>query len=51
MELRHKREYNDLEKANQNELAAFNQLMDQRISEINQEGQKAENEMNARHKQ
>ena len=51
MEQRHKREFNELEKANQNELAAFNNLMDQRIHEINQEGNKAESDMLARHKQ
>lgn len=41
MSWKHKREYNDLEKANSDELLAFNNLMDQKMNEIRQEGEKA----------
>ena len=51
MEHRHQREMNDLNKANNEELAEFNNLMNKRGAEITQEGEKSEQELLAKHKQ
>jgi hypothetical protein len=51
MEHRHQKELNDLNKANNDELAEFNNLMNKRASEITQEGEKSEQELLAKHKQ
>ena len=42
---------NDLNKANNEELAEFNNLMNKRGAEITQEGEKSEQELLAKHKQ
>lgn len=51
MEQRHRRESHDLETTNSNELAAFNALMDRKANGIQEEGNKAETELLAKHKQ
>ena len=51
MEHRHQREMNELNKANNEELAEFNNLMNKRGAEITQEGEKSEQELLAKHKQ
>lgn len=51
MTWRHKREANELEKANNDELQAFNNLMDQKMNQIVQEGEKAESQLNIKHRQ
>lgn len=50
MELRHKKERNELTKANNDEMAAFNNLMDQKMHEINQLSQKQQHDLTAKHK-
>ena len=51
MEHRHQREMNDLNKANNEELAEFNNLMNKRGAEITQVGEKSEQELLAKPKQ
>jgi Spy/CpxP family protein refolding chaperone len=51
MDHRHKREVHDLRKANDDELAAFNDYWNKKAADISSEGSKADHEMTLRHKQ
>lgn len=51
MDRRHRQERDDLTSANNAELAAFNDYWNKKAADIANEGAKAENDMNLRHKQ
>lgn len=48
---RHKKEQDELAKANADEMASFNAFWNKRAADIESEGKKSEEEMGARHKQ
>ena len=49
MQQRHRKEHNDLAKANADEMASFNQFWNKKAADVEAEGRRAEEEMSARH--